>query len=782
MSEPSGAGRQVDPAVGVKRRRAARACLSCRMRKVRCDVSRSGPPCMNCSLDSIDCVVKARKSNLLCTPYEQRVCVTYAKNKDSLLANNWLSASSIQETEADCLDLPLPKRSHRSHPNSVVYTYYSFLTLDNLPNCLSRDVDFLEAEGCFHLPTRAIMDQILQQYFLHIHPFLPLFNEGDFWEMYYDTPCGRQDAKMSLLVLQAIIFVSCNFVNWSMESVSAFGYKSIRGLRAAFYRRAKLLYDFGAESAAVPVSQTALLLSYWTPPVRTETKPNSVWLSIAIQNAKNASAPYYATLSPSQAGSSANNIAEAKRINILKRLWWCCIIRDRILPLGLRRGIQITRAHFDFEKHPPLGLMDLDDEIHRSAVYTPDAKRELIRIFSRVLDLCVILTDVLVLVFPLDGALDQFQRRPSLLPSEEGEIRKSKNALVHWYTAAVTASTGAEECGGQISSTKHESVALHTHLMYTYYHSARMALYNHELQHYLALTAANPSEDTGRLLDTRDAIQNAFSNITEILRGLNQRHLIRWLPISAAAYIAFPLALQVLNTHLSAARQAPNHATLIEVIKVLHIQYDGVDWIARLVRYLVDLVQADPAFANGENVTDWAELLAVKPESYLRFSLALDLSMNSGRFPDKNEFLTSVDETKTSRSGRLEGSIPEPGQSLKIQEENPTLLAETATMVDTSRAVDMSSPNNQRTASVTATRSEAVENSDMLDERVEEQVSEILARVESPCPPSEPNAKTDGNLLSPLPDDLDEFLDHTMGEATASEDSFGGIEFAGRGE
>lgn len=60
-----------------------------------------------------------------------------------------------------------------------------------------------------------------------------------------------------------------------------------------------------------------------------------------------------------------------------------------------------------------------------------------------------------------------------------------------------------------------------------------MALYNHELQHYLALVADNSPVDAHKLMETRDAIQNACSNITENIRGLNQRHLTRWLPISA---------------------------------------------------------------------------------------------------------------------------------------------------------------------------------------------------------------------------------------------------------
>lgn len=44
------------------RKRAKRACLSCRTRKVRCDVSHGGIPCMNCYLDGDECVVLQRAS------------------------------------------------------------------------------------------------------------------------------------------------------------------------------------------------------------------------------------------------------------------------------------------------------------------------------------------------------------------------------------------------------------------------------------------------------------------------------------------------------------------------------------------------------------------------------------------------------------------------------------------------------------------------------------------------------------------------------------------------
>lgn len=46
------------------RTRAPQACLSCRSRKVRCDVSTRRQPCTNCDLDGKDCLLVGRGSRL----------------------------------------------------------------------------------------------------------------------------------------------------------------------------------------------------------------------------------------------------------------------------------------------------------------------------------------------------------------------------------------------------------------------------------------------------------------------------------------------------------------------------------------------------------------------------------------------------------------------------------------------------------------------------------------------------------------------------------------------
>lgn len=100
-----------------------------------------------------------------------------------------------------------------SLPNStstVTYSHFRFLTLGNIHKIPSQDVNYLESQGCLHVPMPPILDDFIQHYFLHIHPLNPLINEGDFWDMYAQRD-GNQVPRdtMSLLLFQAMLFSSC---------------------------------------------------------------------------------------------------------------------------------------------------------------------------------------------------------------------------------------------------------------------------------------------------------------------------------------------------------------------------------------------------------------------------------------------------------------------------------------------------------------------------------------------------------------------------------------------
>lgn len=366
--------------------------------------------------------------------------------------------------------VPLWAEGHKHAMSSdITYSYYPFLSVNNLHNIMPQDVNYLESQGCLRVPLPEFLDEFVKQYFLHVHPLTPMISEADFWDMYGNQGFGGSGERMSLLVFQSILFVSCNYV--SLATVKSLGFPNLRAARATLYRRCKLLYDFESESSMVYLAQAALLLSQWAPNfTHAFKKANSSWLSAAIQHAKNAEAHHYSALSDDI--SSSMSPTQLKKQNTLKRLWWSCVIRDRILPLGFRRSLKITTSHFDFSAHPGLGYADLAEEIEHSRVYNAETKVQLIQLLSQIVELCSILTDLIMLVFPLDDSPGWGKR---IGPDEAVRVRKCKLALRRWYNSA---SVKFPLFGGngvpRTDLTRgrhahHDSVILYTNMMYMYY-------------------------------------------------------------------------------------------------------------------------------------------------------------------------------------------------------------------------------------------------------------------------------------------------------------------------
>lgn len=92
----------------------------------------------------------------------------------------------------------------------VLYTSYPFLTINNLAGLSSEDLAFLEIKGALHVPVKSMLDEFVRQYFLHVHPFLPLLDEGEFWSSYRQDERASSAKRIPLMVFQAMIFASCS--------------------------------------------------------------------------------------------------------------------------------------------------------------------------------------------------------------------------------------------------------------------------------------------------------------------------------------------------------------------------------------------------------------------------------------------------------------------------------------------------------------------------------------------------------------------------------------------
>ncbi|KAJ3528154.1 hypothetical protein NM208_g10337 [Fusarium decemcellulare] len=531
----------------------------------------------------------------------------------------------------------------------VVYCFYPFLVVNNLHNIPQEDVNFLEHQGCLRVPMRPLLDELVREYFLHVHPILPLICEGDFWDMYYHNDDQSSQPRVSLLFLQSMMFACCNFA--SASTMKSLGFSTIRSMRATFYRRAKLLYDLGAETSHLILAQSAVLLSFAL--FSSAKKPNTSWLNTAFENAQYAEAHLYETM-------EVISPEDADRRAALKRLWWCCVIRDRTSALLMRRSIKITRDHFAFDT-VPLNSADLECEFDRSRVYDFRTKKSLADVFSHSVRLYLILTDVLMLCFPLDGTQGWKQQAKA---EDSQRLNGCREALQRWYTYAISnfpedqcrvLETGASN---QDQTTAHPSIMLYRNLMLMHFHASRAILCHYEILHLNVLRGEYESmtKDLATIFGNRTELHDAASGITACVEQLVDLGVSRWLPITAIGCTVLPLLLNILDIKLSppkkdnftgyegtSAQRQHQLNVLIGVMKTWQPQYDGVDWITEIVRHIVELAQLDdPIVERNSSAIDWTDILAFQPGSYLRLALTLDFSLCKGRLPRDGDFPHSL--------------------------------------------------------------------------------------------------------------------------------------------
>ncbi|KAL7755358.1 hypothetical protein ACKLNR_015115 [Fusarium oxysporum f. sp. zingiberi] len=702
--------------INPRRKRASKACVACRSRKVRCDVTHRPHQCTNCALDNIQCVVKDRR-----TKYRKRSPVVVEKQQRTQFRNSLqvilpkdpssaasddldspndaclepdLSVECGPESPSMCfeslwdqpeIDYPAERliqgaaencakepgifemvlnqrkdsdftiisensRVHQTEPkpasssdaklsgqSHIIYSYYSFLDLD-ISGLLPDDINYLEAQGCFRVPTPEALDEFVQEYFLHVHPALPLLDEAWFWAIFTRPVRGR--SNLSLFVFQAMLFTACSFLPFS--TLRSLGFASVHNARDTYYRRSKLLFDLCSERNLVSSAQGALLLSY-NGTMKDQKRTNSIWLSTAIHLAQAAGADqFHTSLNPS-----------LTTVNELKRLWWCCIVRDRILPLGMRRQLHITSLDVANGSYLPTEK-DFSREIDGSRVYAPQTKRTLVRLFITLCELTVPLTDVIKIVYPTGRLTDTHS--PVVHDAQQGResLQSCEAGLEAWFErATIQFPTPA----GII--TREESLVLYTNLLYIYYHAACFALY----QHKAFIISQEQAKATSELQGTKSKIEDAALGITENLKELIQLRLERFLPISIAAYIAVPLVLHILDVRLAKrplqiAQKQGKLNVYIETMKAMQKLYDGVDDVWTFIRTAIDYatvqdaenetslqngysINADGCLGSKSNLTndneyanDWGNVLVMEPVLYFRLSRTIDHSLALGRYSE----------------------------------------------------------------------------------------------------------------------------------------------------
>ncbi|CAH0057280.1 unnamed protein product [Clonostachys solani] len=427
------------------KRRASRACLSCRTRKVRCDVTNRGVPCTNCRLDTVECALtescrgRVRKATTTTHGTEARSTSSRLEHQDldphpreniqsqvhthtNLYAqtNGSYAESAAEEfpvsltfeglrdvadREEDTLNRPDHDNIEASIASSAVEALRTSSSAGPSPaggnqglalppyirplppRLKAADLYYLMAKDALSIPDEELQRQLLRQYIQHVHPFMPILDLADFL-----LPIACRDASsgspVSLLLFQAVMFAGVAYIDF--EYCASRGYDHRKSMRKHFLDKVRVLYDLDTEPDRTARLQALLLMTYWYQRAEDE-KDTWHWTGIALSQI------YMLGIhrDPNQLD------VPPKTMRRRKRIWWACYVRDRLIALGIRRPARICASDFDV---PALTLQDCELEPLDATVTSflgdlpavdGTTQRDLMRCFIDLTRLCDHIGDIL---------------------------------------------------------------------------------------------------------------------------------------------------------------------------------------------------------------------------------------------------------------------------------------------------------------------------------------------------------------------------------------------------
>ncbi|KAK4103954.1 hypothetical protein N658DRAFT_420567 [Parathielavia hyrcaniae] len=607
----------------VTKRRAARACVSCRARKVRCDVV-EGAPCGNCRWDDVECVVqesRRRKKNLSfnCGPSAAvgaragSAEVLRAKGTGALppiITANLAQQPTFTPTTNGSFSLPLMNGANGGQaatnllyqqPNGAFGTPgttpasssssaaaaaaaaalagFPPVTPAGIPaspadllhpllrsalehgqaasewpafvkpipdRILAEDRRYLVQKQVFALPSLRLQNALLAAYVEYVHPYMPLVELLDFLTVVNDRSGAA--GKVSLFLYHAVMFAATAFVDESLLKEA--GFDSRRDARRAFFSRTRLLYDFDYETDRLILVQGLLLMTYWyeTPD---DQKDTWHWMGVAISLAH--------TIGLHR--DPAKTAMIPRKQKLWKRVWWSCLMRDRLVALGMRRPTRIKSEDFDV---PPLDEADFeigplpeDNQLlgpECALVRDTEMQRALAVMCIEKAKLCMLIGNMLKVQYsvlsrsgvqPENTTNSTHMLLPNKNPENMKEVENVDDHLRGWFT-------DLPECcryrplDSEAVAEANKVLAVQRNLLHMIYHTTISAL------HRPLFLPASPTEGPGHPLEVqetaRQRVREAAEHITRMAAEMRQHSLERYLPTTGVTVILPAMIVHMLDT------------------------------------------------------------------------------------------------------------------------------------------------------------------------------------------------------------------------------------------
>lgn len=650
-------------------KRAPKACESCRTRKVRCDVTRTGASCTNCRLDNKTCILPVSKrrhvgDRVLGSSFVSGVNHSQSPICDAIIDfgdiekpptkpqessagtavpaitpvnqaafdvfdSSFLASSGVDsfgQKQIDDLfvkDGDISEQLITAYPSPTQTLCSEQNSLPNLPayiaplpdHLAADDVDYLQRRGCFTVPDLEARDRLLEAYTTWVHPFTPMLDLAGIIK----AVSGDVTASpISLLVFQSMMLAASPFCDLNI------GKKDRKDTRRMLYERCKILHDFGVESDHLSILQSAILMSSWDGDAD-QVRDSYYWIGIATLHA-NGMGLY---LDPTIGKSNYN------QQKVMKRTWWSLLMRDRLLAVALRRPVQNKAFRFDV---PMLQMEDFEIDSLLEAVQCNLTIEELnLESLEIVASCCMALAQlseyidkVLAVQYSVQrtfGTQANCNKTISLIPRTSGikwsEITSYGQELQNWYGYLPEEVQQFEQAPQRLPSSEGNMIKVHKALLAAYYSMTLMTLY----RPLLSLSVQIEKEKQIRRTAIKIVFQAAQS-ITGSYGALYTNDLLSYLPETATAAIEPAIVTHLLYSTSDVA-QVQNHSyqgfyVCWNMLRQLGDIYCLADTTAMMINAAAQRLKTHPTVerkgsTHSSHLVD--ELLFSPPTSKSRFAV-----------------------------------------------------------------------------------------------------------------------------------------------------------------
>jgi hypothetical protein len=241
----------------------------------------------------------------------------------------------------------------------------------------AEDLNYLKEKGAFSLPSVHVCNALVESYFHHVHPTIPIIDEAVFLKAYRQG--GIQ--QVNLLLLWSMFSASASYVeDWIVQDA---GYTTRVQLKESYLKRAKPLFHLSGEDDKIVLIQSALLISFWFCDT-SDIMQTWYWTGIAFGLAQTLG------LHRNPDAEKLNISVSDRHRRLSRRIWWCCVIRDSWLALLMGRPMRIN--HEDCDCPVPTQL-DFADSAEGSTT------SKLWGLWLQLLDLSKVLREILILSY-----------------------------------------------------------------------------------------------------------------------------------------------------------------------------------------------------------------------------------------------------------------------------------------------------------------------------------------------------------------------------------------------